>query len=50
MLDPDYGFTAEYARVRPKHAEFPPAVAAELQEIENRLAKLEALPEDAWTG
>jgi len=49
MLDPDYGFTAEYGRIRPKPAEFPPAVAAELQEIEDRLAKLEALPEDAWT-
>jgi ParB family chromosome partitioning protein len=50
MLDPDYGFTAEYVRIRPKPAEFPPAVAAELQEIEDRLAALEALPEDAWTG
>ncbi len=49
MLDPDYGFTAEYARLRPRPAEFPPAVAAELQEIEDRLAQLEALPEDAWT-
>ena len=49
MLDPDYGFTAEYARLRPRPAEFPPAVAAELQTIEERLAKLEALPEDAWT-
>jgi hypothetical protein len=28
---------------------FPPAVAAELQTIGERLAKLEALPEDAWT-
>lgn len=50
MLDPAYGFTAEYARVRPQPAEFPPAVAAELREIEDRLAKLETLPEDAWTG
>ena len=49
MLDPDYGFTAEYARLRPRPAQFPPAVAAELQTIEERLAKLEALPEDAWT-
>ena len=49
MLDPDYGFTAEYTRLRPRPAEFPPAIAAELQEIEERLAKLEALPEDAWT-
>jgi ParB family transcriptional regulator, chromosome partitioning protein len=49
MLDPDYGFTAEYGRIRPKPAEFPPAVAAELQEIEDRLAALEALPEDAWS-
>jgi len=49
MLDPDYGFTAEYGRIRPKPAEFPPAVAAELQEIEDRLATLRALPEDAWT-
>ena len=49
MLDPDYGFTAEYARLRPRPAEFPPAIAAELQAMEERLAKLEELPEDAWT-
>ena len=49
MLDPAYGFTAEYAHIRPQAAEFPPAVAAELQDIEDRLAALEALPEDAWT-
>ncbi len=49
MLDPDYGFTAEYIRLRPRPAEFPPDVAAELQEIEDRLAQLEALPENAWT-
>ena len=49
MLDPDYGFTAEYIRLRPRPAEFPPDVTAELQEIEDRLAQLEALPEDAWT-
>lgn len=48
MLDPDTAF-AEYTRVRPQPAEFPPAVAAELQEIENRLSKLETLPEDSWT-
>ena len=49
VLDPDYGFTAEYARLRPRPAEFSSAIAAELQAIEERLAKLEALPEDAWT-
>ncbi len=49
MLDPAYGFTAEYAHIRPQAAEFPPAVAAELRAIEGRLAALEALPEDAWT-
>jgi hypothetical protein len=49
MLDPDYGFTAEYARLRPRPAEFAPAVAAELQEIEDRLVEFEALPDDAWT-
>ena len=49
MLDPAYGFTSEYAHIRPQAAEFPPAVAAELQAIEDRLAALEALPEDAWS-
>jgi ParB family chromosome partitioning protein len=49
MLDPAYGFTAEYTHIRPQAAEFPPAVAAELQAIEDRLAALEALPEDAWS-
>jgi ParB family transcriptional regulator, chromosome partitioning protein len=49
MLDPDYGFTAEYTRIPPKAAEFPPAVAAELRDIEDRLAALEGLSEDDWT-
>ena len=49
MLDPDYGFTAEYARLRPRPAEFPPAIAGGIQTIEERLAKLEELPDNAWT-
>lgn len=49
MLDPDYGFTAEYARLRPRPAEFPSAIAGGIQTIEERLAKLEELPDNAWT-
>ena len=49
MLDPDYGFTSEYSRIRPQPAEFLPAVAAELQEIEDRLAEFEALPDETWS-
>ena len=33
-LDPEYGFIAQDGRVRPQPAEFPPAIAAEIQEIE----------------
>jgi ParB family transcriptional regulator, chromosome partitioning protein len=46
VLDPDYGFRAQYRRVEPQPAEFPPEIAAELQRIEERLAEIEELTED----
>jgi ParB family chromosome partitioning protein len=50
MLDPDYGFTAEYRRVHPKSAPLPPEIAGELARVEQRLAELDDLAEDDWTA
>ena len=49
MLDPDYGFTAEYRRVHPKPAHLPPETAEEIARIEQRLAELVDIAEDDWT-
>ncbi len=48
-LDPEYGFTAQYGRVQPQPAEYPPEIAAELDRIERRLAEIEEIPEDEWS-
>ncbi len=49
MLDPDYGFTAEYRRVHPKPAQLPPETVEEIARIEQRLAELDDIAEDDWT-
>jgi len=49
VLDPEYGFMAQYARVRPQPAELPPDLAAEIERIERRLGELEEVGEDEWT-
>jgi ParB family chromosome partitioning protein len=49
VLDPEYGFTAQYARVRPQPAELPAEIAGEIESIEQRLAELEDTAEDEWT-
>ena len=49
MLDPDYGFTAEYRRVHPKPAQLPPETAEEIARIEQRLTELDDIAEDGWT-
>jgi ParB family transcriptional regulator, chromosome partitioning protein len=49
VLDPEYGFMAQYARVRPQPAEVPAPLAAEIERIEQRLGELEEVLEDAWT-
>jgi ParB family chromosome partitioning protein len=49
VLDPEYGFTAQYARVRPQPAELPAEIAAEIERIEQRLRELEETGEDEWT-
>ncbi|MGH8297627.1 MAG: hypothetical protein ACRETZ_19320, partial [Steroidobacteraceae bacterium] len=49
VLDPDYGFLAQYGRIRPHPADVPPEIEEEITRIEERLAALEGLPEDAWS-
>ncbi|HKM74423.1 MAG TPA: ParB N-terminal domain-containing protein [Stellaceae bacterium] len=49
VLDPEYSFMAQYARVRPQPGEFPPELAAEIESIERRLGQLEEVSEDDWT-
>jgi ParB family transcriptional regulator, chromosome partitioning protein len=46
VLDLDYGFRAHFGVVEPLPAELPPEIAAELQQIEDRLAEIEKLAED----
>jgi ParB family transcriptional regulator, chromosome partitioning protein len=49
VLDPEYGFMAQYARVRPRPGELPPELVAEIERIERRLGELEEVGEEAWT-
>jgi len=49
VLDPEYGFMAQYSRIRPQPAEVPAELAAEIERIEQRLAELEEIDPDAWT-
>jgi ParB family chromosome partitioning protein len=46
VLDLDYGFRRQFGCVEPQPAELPPEIAAELQQIEERLAEIEQLTED----
>ena len=46
MLDPDYGFLSKYRRIEPQPAEYPPKIAAELDQIEARLEELGELPDE----
>ncbi|MGH9540470.1 MAG: hypothetical protein ACRD2H_01125 [Terriglobales bacterium] len=50
VLDPDYGFLAQYGRIRPRPVDPAPEIAQESARIEERLAALETLPEDAWSA
>jgi ParB family transcriptional regulator, chromosome partitioning protein len=51
-LDPEYGFLAQYARLRPQPAEVPPELAEEIERIERRLGDLDdqEIPEYDWTA
>ncbi len=49
MLDPEYGFLAQYARVRPKPGKLPTELADEIERIEQRLGELEKVTEDDFT-
>ena len=49
VLDPEYGFLAHYARVRPQPGELPPELAAEIERIEQRLGELGDIDGDDFT-
>jgi ParB family chromosome partitioning protein len=49
VLDPEYRFLAQYARVRPQPAQIPAPLAAEIERIESRLGELEEVAEDDFT-
>jgi ParB family chromosome partitioning protein len=49
VLDPEYGFMAQYIRVQPKPGKLPPELAEELERIEQRLRELEEIGGDEFT-
>jgi ParB family chromosome partitioning protein len=49
VLDLEYGFMAQYARVRPQPVDIPPELATEIERIEQRLGELEDIGEDGFT-
>src|SRR3546814_20816531 len=49
MLEPDYGFTAEFARVHPQPIDAPAEVTDELERLDQREDELMNLDEEDWT-
>lgn len=49
MLEPDYGFTAEFARVYPQPFDVPAEVTEELERLDRREDQLMSVEEDDWT-
>jgi ParB family transcriptional regulator, chromosome partitioning protein len=49
MLEPDYGFAAEFARVHPRPISVPAEVTEELKRLNQRAAELMGLDDEDWT-
>ena len=49
VLDPEYGFLAQYRRIEPQPAEYPPEIAAEIERIEARLGELGESTDEEFT-
>lgn len=49
MLEPDYGFTAEFARVYPQPVDVPAEITEELERLDQREDELMSVEEDDWT-
>jgi ParB family transcriptional regulator, chromosome partitioning protein len=50
MLEPDYGFTAEFARVQPRPIGMPTEVTEELTRLDQREGELMNVDEHDWTA
>ena len=49
VLDPEYGFMAQYVRLRPLPVDVPTEIAAEIERIEQRLGELEEIGGEDFT-
>src|SRR3546814_11122649 len=49
MLEPDYGFTAEFARVYPQPVDVPAEVTEELERLDQREDELMSVEAEDWT-
>src|SRR3546814_7327957 len=49
MIEPDYGFTAEFARVYPQPVDVPAEVTEELERLDQREDELISVEANDWT-
>src|SRR3546814_17065108 len=49
MIEPDYGFTAEFARVYPQPVDVPAEVTEELERLDQREDELMSVEANDWT-